>query len=297
MPEKIGIIGLGRVGLPAAKAYLESGYEVFGYDIQPETNSALRNLGGHVLESPDKVAGKSRIVLIMVLNDDQVKEVISGDNGLLKGVMPGSIIVCMSTINRSTLEFQAKRCLEKKVGFVDCPFTGGPARIPAGSLTLIAAANGEQLNSVRSILEVIGTIIHVGHQPGMGQAVKHCNQLLVGVTHAATMEVIAMARQLGLDATLVSEVIASGIAGSDYFRLLSESVLKNKPSPGGLGQMCKDVSIVINTTKEINMPAYAAVGASKYFALAETMGMQNREGADLYVVVEKTIDQKKETKN
>jgi 3-hydroxyisobutyrate dehydrogenase len=142
-------------------------------------------------------------------------------------------------------------------------------------------------------LKVIGKINVVGQQPGLGQAVKHCNQLLVGVTHAATMEVITMARQLGLDARQVREIIASGIAGSDYFRLLSESVLQKTPSPGGLGQMCKDVSIVMNTTKEIKFPAYTIAGASRYFSKAEATNMQDREGADLIEIVEKTLNRKK----
>jgi len=297
MPEAIGIIGLGRTGLPAAKAFLTAGFKVYGHDIRPDIKPMMEDMGGIYLENPGKVAQRAKIVLVMVLNDEQVTEVISGSKGILNKAIPGSIIICMSTINRSTLEGQVELCLKKKVGFVDCPFTGGPARIPSGSLTLIAAAPVEVLTRVKPILELIGNIIHVGHKPGMGQAVKHCNQLLVGVTHAATMEVITMARQLGLDASLVSKVIGSGIAGSDYFRFLSESVLKDKPSPGGLGQMCKDVSIVVNTTKDIKMPAYAAVGAAKYFAMAENLGMQDREGADLYEVVEKTIDQKEKHRN
>ncbi len=290
MPEKIGIIGLGRVGLPAAGAFIDAGYQVFGYDKRLEIKKTLESMGGIHMGSPDKLAEKVNIILIMVLNDSQVEQVISGDEGLLKTSNPGTVIVCMSTINRATLEAQARKCQETQIGFIDCPFTGGPARIPGGNLTLIAAGPEEALKKVSSVLAVIGKITYVGGRPGMGQAVKHCNQLLVGATHAATMEVITLARELGLDTSIVREVIGSGIAGSDYFRLLSESVLNKTPSPGGLGQMCKDVSIVVNTTKEIKLPAYVITGASKYFAEAEASGMQDREGADLIEIVEKTLN-------
>jgi 3-hydroxyisobutyrate dehydrogenase-like beta-hydroxyacid dehydrogenase len=292
MSKKIGIIGLGRVGLPAAKAYISAGYQVYGYDKLPEVKITFEKLGGIHLESAGMVAEKSDIILIMVLNDEQVIDVISGYQGLLKKATGDTVIVCMSTINRVNLESQAKSCQEKEIGFLDCPFTGGPARVPAGNLTLIAAGPDNLVTRVKPHLEVIGNIIHAGKNPGMGQAVKHCNQLLVGVTHAATMEVFTLANKLGLDASLVSKVIASGIAGSDYFRLLSDSILKKNPSPGGLGQMCKDVAIVVNTTKEVKMPAYTASGASKYFAMAEARGMQDREGADLIEIVESTIDGK-----
>jgi 3-hydroxyisobutyrate dehydrogenase len=292
MSEKIGIIGLGRIGLPAAKAYISAGYQVYGYDKLPEVKRTFEKLGGINLGSPAMVAEKTNTILIMVLNDEQVIDVISGDNGLLNKATEDTVIICMSTINRENLILLARSCHEQNIGFLDCPFTGGPARIPAGNLTLIAAGPDDLVSRVKSHLEVIGNITYAGINPGMGQAVKHCNQLLVGVTHAATMEVITLARKLGLDATLVSEVIASGIAGSDYFRLLSDSVLKKDPSPGSLGQMCKDIAIVVNTTKEVGMPAYTAVGTSKYFTMAESRDMLNREGADLIEIVESITDGK-----
>jgi len=268
-------------------AYLSKGYEVFGYDIRPEVMTHFKKHGGIIVSNPGEVARLTDIILILVLNDNQVKDVLTAKNGILIGIKKGSVIICMSTINRSSLEAMAELCSGKGIDFVDCPFTGGPARITDGSLTLIAAARDEILKKVIQVLEVIGHIVHVGNVPGMGQAVKHCNQLLVGVTHAATMEVITLARKTGLDPAIVSDVIANGIAGSDYFRLLSESVLDKKPSPGGLGQMCKDVSIVVNTTRQVNMPAYVATAASRYFSEAEAMGMYDMEGADLIEVVEK----------
>jgi 3-hydroxyisobutyrate dehydrogenase-like beta-hydroxyacid dehydrogenase len=286
----IGIIGLGRVGMPAAKAYLQNGYTVYGYARRVKVIQEFEEIGGVYKPSPAEVAKHCKTVIVMVLNDQQVIEVISGDSGLLKEMKPGSAIICMSTINRNNLKSVAAQCAEKNVGFVDCPFTGGPARVPTGSLTLIAAAPPDLIQSVRPILNVIGNVVHVGDEPGLGQAVKHCNQLLVGATHAAAMEVITLARKLNLDPSLVCNVVGSGIAGSDYFRLLTESVLNNKPSPGGLGQMCKDVAIVSNTLDEVKMPGYVAKAAAKYFKLAEDRDMQNREGADLIEVVEKVSD-------
>jgi 3-hydroxyisobutyrate dehydrogenase-like beta-hydroxyacid dehydrogenase len=85
----------------------------------------------------------------------------------------------------------------------------------------------------------------------------------------------------------VCQVVGSGIAGSDYFRLLAESVLKKTRSPGGLGQMCKDLAIVANTAREAKMPALVATAAAQYFLAAEAMGMHGREGADLIEVVER----------
>lgn len=287
MSETLGIIGLGRVGMPAAEAWIKAGYTVGGYARRPEVIAKFRDMGGVHYDSPAEVAEHSDIVIVLVLNDAQVIDVVTGDTGIINGIRPGRTVICMSTINRANLEWVAGKCAKHEIDFVDCPFTGGPARIPTGSLTLIAAARSDVLQNVTPVLEVIGNIVHAGETPGLGQAVKHCNQLLVSATHAAAMEVITLARKLELDPRLVCRVITSGIAGSDYFRLLSESVLDGAPSPGGLGQMCKDVSIVVNTTRSCKMPALVATATSQYFLGAEALDMKDREGADLIEVVER----------
>ena len=298
MSEPLGIIGLGRVGFAAAKAWLRHGHQVFGYDSKPSAMTAFVGEGGRALQSPEEVSRHTDVIIVLVLNDDQVVEVVSGANGILREGGSGKTVVCMSTVNRETLQQIAVKCQEKNVGLVDCPFTGGVARIASQDLTLIAAAPVERLEKVKHILDVIGRITYAGEQPGNGQAIKHCNQLLVGATHAATMEVITLARRLGLDPALVTAVAGGGIAGSDYFRMLSESVLTKKPSPGGLGQMCKDMAIVSNTLRKAGVHAHVAQAAAEYFSVALKLGMADREGADLIEVVDQVATRdENETRN
>lgn len=286
MNKRIGIVGLGRVGKPAAEAYIAAGYTVFGYDIRARVCIELAKTGIKICKSLSELAESAEVILVMVLNDAQVETVFSGDEGLLSAGQLPSIVVCMSTINRRTLEEIAALCADKGVELIDCPFTGGPARVPGGNLTLIAAAPESVLTRTKHHLEVLGKITYAGETPGLAQSVKHCNQLMVGTIHAATMEVIHLSRQLNLDPALVVDVVGNGIAGSDYFKLLSESVLTGQPSPGGLGQMCKDVAIVINTIRNSKMHALVASAMSGYFMEAESLGMQDREGADLIQVIQ-----------
>jgi len=200
------------------------------------------------------------------------------------------MVIGMATINRENQEWIARQCESRGVRFVDCPFTGGPARVETGTLTLIVAAPAEYVKICRPVLEVIGKIVHVGEIPGIGQSVKHCNQLLVGVTHAAVLETIQMAKKLGLDPHMVCEIVGSGIGGSDYFRLLSKSVLDHTPSPGGLGQMAKDIGIVVNTARNIKLPLYVATSAYQYFLAALSQGMEHMEGRDLMKVLERITE-------
>ena len=282
--ENIGIVGLGRIGLPVAKAYINKGYKVYGTGKEGMTE--FFDFGGFPCGSPSEVASHCSTVIVLVLNDLQVEEVVVGELGLLTGMNADSVIICMSTVNRSHLEKIADRCHEKQIKLVDCPFTGGSARVPSGDLTLIAAAPDDLIERVFPILNVIGKVMHVGQYPGLGQAVKHCNQLIVATMHAATMELFTLAKKQNLNLEMVCEVVGSGIVGNEYFRLLSGSVLSGLSSPGGLGQMCKDTLIVSNTLDEMNMQAGVARAAFRYFRLAEEQGMQDQEGAALLRVVE-----------
>ncbi len=290
MAKRIGIIGLGRIGMPSAKAFIKAGYEVVGYARRAQVIEEFKSLGGEALSSPKEVAQRAETVIVLVLNDPQVIEVVTGPNGILEGAGKNSLVIGMATINRANQEWIARQCESKGVRFVDCPFTGGPARVDTGTLTLIVAAPPEHVKACRPVLEVIGKIVQVGETPGVGQSVKHCNQLLVCITHTAVLETIQMARKLGLDPRLVCEIVGSGIGGSDYFRLLSKSILDHTPSPGGLGQLAKDMGIVINTANHVKLPLYVATSAYQYFLAALSQGMEHMEGADLMKVVERMAE-------
>ena len=289
MNDTIGIIGLGRCGMPAARKFVERGFHVYGYARRQEVIEEFTGLGCKSLPSPADVAAHAPVVIVMVLNDDQVIEVIDGSGGILRGAAEGSTVICMSTINRENLDRVAAACRERKVNFVDCPFTGGPARIASGTLTLIAAAPADLLDSCRPILEVLGKITYAGETPGMGQAVKHCNQLLVTAIHAATVELITLARETGVDPGLVCDVVGSGIGGNDYFRLLSKAILENTTSPGGMGQLWKDINIVITSSRKHNLPLLVASAVAQYFNMSVAQGLAGDDSSRMIDVMMRMI--------
>ena len=290
MSETIGIIGLGRMGREAAIKYIAEGYNVVGYARRPEVIREFTAAGGIAVKNSREVAEKSEIVIVYVLNDQQVIDVVTGPDGILDGCHKSTRVICMSTIDKDNLEWLAEKCAEKKVGLLDCPVTGGPARIKAGTLTLIVAAPKDLLEECRPVLEVQGKITYIGEKPGLAQAVKHCNQLLVATTLASTIEVITLARKGGLDPKVVCQVIGSGICGSDWFRLITSSILDNTPAPGGLGQMCKDIGLVINDARRVRTPLLVASASYQYYLAALSLGLENADAHELIKVIEKMTD-------
>jgi len=286
MSEAIGIIGLGRMGMVAAKKYIKEGYKVAGYARRSEVIQEFTKAGGIALRNSREVAENSGKVIVYVLNDQQVIDVVTGVDGILKGSHKETRVICMSTIDKDNLEWVADQCSTKGVGFIDAPVTGGPPRIEAGTLTIIAAGDKELIEKCRALLEVQGKITYVGEKPGLGQLVKHCNQLLVATTLAATIEVITLARKQGLDPLLVCKIVGSGISGSDWFRLITSSILENTPAVGGLGQMCKDIGLVINDSRRVQTPLIVASAAYQYFLAALSLGMENAEVHEVIKVLE-----------
>lgn len=290
MDRNIGIIGLGRCGMPAAQRLIANGFKVFGYARRPEVIQKFEGLGGTFRPSPAEVARQVPVVIVMVLNDAQVIDVIAGPKGILTAADEGSTIVCMSTINRESLDRMLGECNARKVKLIDCPFTGGPARIPTGALTLIAAAPEKDLAPCRKILELLGKITYAGEIPGMGQAVKHCNQLLVTAIHAATAELIILAKNTGVDPKLVCDVVGSGIGGNDYFRLLSKAILENTTSPGGMEQLWKDINIVITSSRRHNLPLLVSSAVAHYFNMCVAQGLAKEDSARIIDVMTKMIE-------
>jgi len=290
MEKRIGVIGLGRCGMPVAENFVKAGYRVYGYARRPEVIAEFKNLGGQHVGSPSEVAQNAGTIIVIVLNDEQVMDVVAGPNGILKSAAPESTVICMSTINRENLEWVNQKCTEKKVKLVDCPFTGGPARITLGTLTLIVAAPADLLEEVKPVLDIVGNITLVGDTPGMGQAVKHCNQLLVTAIHAATMELILLAEKTGVDPRLVCDVVGSGIGGNDYFRLLSKAVLNNENSPGGMGQLWKDVNICLTSARSHNLPLLVTIATAQYFNMAVAQGMATEDSARMMDVLKRMIE-------
>lgn len=289
MNNTIGIIGLGRIGIEAAARYIKLGYEVIGLDINPRAVSRLESLGGTPADSPAEVARRAETVLVLVLNDEQVTQVMTGLDGVIEGVSENSLVVGMSTVRRETVTAVAARMAKAKVDYLDCPFTGGPARIPEGELTLITAGPEKVVERARPILESLGRMVVMGDRPGMAQAAKHCNQLLVTAVHGAAIELMTLADKSGLDVAQVCEVVGSGIAGNDYFKLLTKAILEDTVAPGGTALLWKDVNIVVDSGREKNLPLLVATAVSHYFNMAVAQGMLEDDSTRLMEVMGKMI--------
>ena len=253
--EKIGFIGLGIMGKPMALNLLKAGFKVIAYNRTKEKVNAIVDAGGEEGLTPKAVAENSDIIITIVSDTHDVEDVILGENGVIKGVKAGSVVIDMSTISPSVTKEIAAKLKEMNVEMLDAPVSGGDVGAINGTLSIMVGGNSETLERCRPIFEAIGkSITHCGNN-GMGQTTKLCNQILVSVTNMAVSEAVLFAQKSGLDAHTMVEATKGGAAGSWQLSNLAPKMVDEDFAPGFMIDLQqKDLRLVLEAAEELHLP-------------------------------------------
>ncbi|MGB5816192.1 MAG: NAD(P)-dependent oxidoreductase, partial [Thermoanaerobaculia bacterium] len=262
------IIGLGSMGLAMAKNIIDSGFELTGFDLRPESLGLLEAAGGEPAGSAAQVGANAEVVFVMVLNGRQVREVVAGENGLLETMKPGSTIIISATIDPAEIEEIAALIAEKGIAVIDSPVSGGKGGAEAGTLTLMAAAKKEVFDANLDVLQAVGErIFHVGEEIGMGQTVKASLQALIGATFTAIFESLVLGAKAGVKGEVMYEVFtASGVRSpllENCAKLIMDRAFKDTGSQ--ITTMYKDLGISMNMAKKNGVAMFTTSAAYELF--------------------------------
>lgn len=221
--QRVGIVGLGRMGLPMARHLVRAGFAVHGFDLDSERTAALADAGGAPLSSVGDVARRSDAVLLMVADDAQVKEVALGFGGVIEVAAPGTIVIISSTVKPSTCQEVAVAGSRRSIGVLDAPVCKGQRSAEAGALTVFVGGAQELFQRCRPIFEAFATqMVHIGTRVGSGQVAKLANNLLLWAGVVASHEVLALAERLDVAPSRVREALQHGSADSWALRELHQ---------------------------------------------------------------------------
>ena len=233
----VGVIGLGKMGLPIARNLTERGFAVTGFcrSGSPELTAA----GGTQAASPAEVAAAADVLLSIVPDAAAVEEVVAGPTGTLRGLRPGTVHIEMSTIDVSRK--LALRDAVRAAGgdLLDCPLSGGPGMVAPRLATTFVSGATDSVDAVRPVLNAIsGPWVYTG-EFGTGASMKYVANLLLGIHTVAAAEAIVLARQLGLDLPLVQQTLDSSIASSAIWRQRGPVMQARQwePAPGPIGTL------------------------------------------------------------
>ena len=251
---KIGFIGLGIMGKPMARNLLKAGYSLVVYDINEEAVEEVVKDGAARGKSSCDVASKSDVVITMLPNSPDVKEVIIGDKGVIYGVKPGSVVIDMSSIAPSASRELAEILLKKEVIMLDAPVSGGEPKAIEGTLAIMVGGPEATFNKVKDILDKMGTSVKLVGDIGSGNITKLANQIIVALNIAAIGEAMVLATKAGADPEKVYQAIKGGLAGSAALEAKMPMILNGNFKPGFRIELhIKDLKNALDTARELGV--------------------------------------------
>lgn len=284
----IGFIGLGIMGQPMALNLVKGGHALAVYGRRAETMAPLKAKGAIACGSPKEVAGKSDITIVMVSDTPDVEQVILGENGVIHGARPGSVVVDMSTISSSATREMARKLADQGIEMLDAPVSGGEVGATNATLSIMVGGKDKTFQRVKPLFELLGkNIVHVGDH-GAGQVAKACNQIVVAVTIQGVSEALTFARKNGVDAAKVREALMGGFAGSKILEVHGKRMLDNDFKPGFKVKLHqKDLRIVMEDAHKLGLGLPGAALVAQHLNALMGSGEGELDSAAIVKVVER----------
>lgn len=252
VPTRIGVIGLGKMGLPMAGHLMAAGYEVVGYEPDPGRREAAAAAGVSAAGSPAEVAAATEGSLVVVGFDDEVNAVCLGDNGVLAGAVAGHLVMVCSTVRPDTVTAIDRELRAKGIATADATLCRAEHAAVDGTLLVLLGGDVAELQPWDAPLRTFATdIVHLG-PVGSGQVGKMINNVLLWISVIGNQETLRLARRLGMDQERLREALLLS-SGSNW---ALETWMKARPMPWAE----KDLGICLDVAAEegYSMPLTAA---------------------------------------
>jgi len=263
--KRVGLIGLGDMGMGMARNLLAAGFPVTGLDLRAERLRLLEAAGGRAAENAAQLGRHADVVFIMVLNGQQVLDLLQGETGLPAGMQPGGTVIVTATIEPREMREAAALLATGDLRWIDSPVSGGRAGADGGTRTLMAAAAPADFQAQQDVLRAVsGKRFHVGETPGMGQTVKAALQVYIGLVFAGVLESLMLGASAGIPGQTLFDVISNTPAGaSAFYRDFAGLVLERRFVDTGsqISTMTKDLGITMAVGRETgaSLPATEVV--------------------------------------
>ena len=251
---KIGFIGLGIMGRPMARNLLKAGYALTVYDKFAKCDDLVA-LGAKAGTSNKDVAAQSDVIITMLPNSPNVREAVLGENGVLEGARPGTILVDMSSIAPAAAQEICAAFKGKGIVMIDAPVSGGEPKAIEDTLAIMVGGDAAAFETVKPILERMGSsVVRVG-DIGAGNVTKLANQIVVALNIAAVSEAFVLATKAGASPEAVFNAIKGGLAGSTVMNAKVPMMLDGNFKPGFRIELhIKDLQNALDTAHALNVP-------------------------------------------
>ena len=255
MSKALGFIGLGVMGFPMAGhlANQTNNISVFNRTVE-KSKTWNTKYQGVICNSPAELAKLSDVIMICIGNDNDVRDVISGREGVINYLKEGSIIVDHTTTSSELSKEMNELLNPKDIFYIDAPVSGGEAGAQSGQLSIMAGGDKDAFNLIKNILEPYTKFIKYMGPSGSGQLTKMVNQICIAGLIQALAEGVNFSKKVGLNTQDVLEVVSKGAAQSWQMENRWETMTQNKYDYGfAVDLMRKDLDIVLKEAQKSNI--------------------------------------------
>ena len=269
--KKVGVIGLGNMGMGMAKNLIKSGFSVIGFDLDDKRLLKLKENGGSTATSTVQVGEETDAVFVMVMNGEQVKAVVAD---LVTGLKDRGTIILTATITPEEAREAYSIADREGVAMLDSPVSGGMDGAHNGTLTLMTAAKKSVFDDCIKILEAVSSnIFHVGEEIGEGQTVKASLQAFIGASFTAMFESLVLGSKAGIKGQILYDVFSASGVGSPLFKNCAGLIMDRKFKNTGshISTMYKDLGISLNMAKKNGVPLFTVGAAYELFQAGISM--------------------------
>jgi L-threonate 2-dehydrogenase len=280
--QRVGVIGLGVMGLPIARNLMERGFEVIGY--RRSGSPGLAEAGGKVAGSAAEVAAAADVLLSIVPDADAVADVVSGPHGTLTAMRPGTVHIEMSTIDIGRKQEIRDAVVRRGGDLLDCPISGGPGLVATRRASTFASGEEASVDRVRPVLDAIaGPWVYTGAF-GTGARMKYIANLLLAVHTVAAAEALELARRGGLDLDLVQRTLDGSIGSSAIWRQRGPVMRARawSPAPGPISTLHPILEQIEDCADEVGLPTPVFASAKAVFDRALAAGWGDLDIASVF---------------
>jgi len=272
--KKIGLIGLGAMGLGMAGSLRRARYEVHVCDIRKQVADDFAKAGGVAHDTPAALAQHVQIIVGVVVNADQTEALLFGENGAASAMTKGSLYIMCSTVDPNWSIALEKRMNDLGLLYLDAPISGGAAKAASAQMTIMSAGTPSAYEKAGNALDSMAAKVYkLGDQAGAGSKVKIINQLLAGVHIAAAAEAMALGLREGVAADALYEVITNSAGNSWMFENRMPHVLAADYTPlSAVDIFVKDLGLVLDTARASKFPLPLSATAHQMFMQASAAG-------------------------
>lgn len=272
--QSVGVIGLGSMGMGAAKSCVRAGLDVYGFDLNAQALEELGSFGAKAVSTNAvEFADKLDSVLVLVVNAAQVNTVLF-KTGLAAALRPNTPVMVSATISAEDAKQIEAQLAEYELVMLDAPVSGGAVKAEAGEMTIMASGAATTFEALAPVLDATAAkVYNIGEDIGLGATVKIIHQLLAGVHIAAGAEAMALAARANIPLDLMYDVVTNAAGNSWMFENRMKHVVDGDYSPKSMVDIfVKDLNLVSDTAQDLNFPLPLSSAALNMFVSASNAG-------------------------